>query len=69
MSYTVEQLSAVESAIASGELVVRSETGRMIEYRSMADLIKARDVIKNSLEEAGTLTKRKKYSFISRGNL
>ncbi len=68
MSYTIEQLTAIESAIASGELVVRSETGRMIEYRSMSDLIKARDVIKNALEQSGTLSKRKKYSFISRGN-
>ncbi len=68
MSYTIEQLTAIESAIASGELVVRSETGRMIEYRSMSDLIKARDVIKKALEQSGTLSKRKKYSFISRGN-
>lgn len=68
MSFTIAQLAAIESAIASGELTVRSENGRMVEYRSVQDLMKARDVIKQSLEESGVLTKRKKYSFISRGN-
>lgn len=68
MSFTLAQLTAIETAIASGELVVRSENGRMIEYRSIADLMAARDVIKQSLEQAGTITKRKKFSYISRGN-
>jgi len=68
MSFTIEQLNAIETAIASGELTVRSDTGRMVEYRSISDLIKARDMIKQSLEQSGALSKRKKYSFISRGN-
>lgn len=68
MSFTLEQLTAIESAIASGELTVISN-GRQVTYRSISDLIKARDMIKQSLEAAGTLTKRKKNAYISRGNL
>lgn len=67
MTFTVDDLNAVETAIASGELTVISE-GRQVTYRSMLDLMRARDLIKLELQQAGTLTKTKRYSFISRGN-
>ncbi|MBY0498879.1 MAG: hypothetical protein K2P74_04570 [Nitrosomonas sp.] len=67
MTFTVDDLNAVEAAIASGELTVISE-GRQVTYRSMLDLMRARDLIRLELQQAGTLTKKKRYSFISRGN-
>lgn len=67
MTFTVDDLSAVETAIASGELTVISE-GRQVTYRSMLDLMRARDLIRLELQQAGTLAKKKRYSFISRGN-
>lgn len=67
MSFTIDDLNAIEQAIASGELTVISE-GRQVTYRSMLDLMRARDVIRKELQQAGTLTKKKRFSFISRGN-
>lgn len=67
MTFTVDDLNAVEAAIASGELTVISE-GRQVTYRSMLDLMRARDLIRLELQQAGTLAKKKRYSFISRGN-
>jgi hypothetical protein len=66
MTFTTGDLTAIESAIASGELTVISE-GRQVTYRSMLDLMRARDTIRRELQNAGTLTKKKRYSFISRG--
>lgn len=66
MTFTISDLTAIESAIASGELTVISE-GRQVTYRSMLDLMRARDTIRRELQNAGTLTKKKRYSFISRG--
>ena len=67
MSFTIDDLNAIEQAIASGELTVISE-GRQVTYRSMLDLMRARDVIRKELQQDGTLTKKKRFSFISRGN-
>ena len=66
MTFTTSDLTAIESAIASGELTVISE-GRQVTYRSMLDLMRARDTIRRELQNAGTLPKKKRYSFISRG--
>jgi len=65
MAYTVEQLTAIESAIASGQLKVAFQ-GREVVYRSMDDLIKARSVIKSELQKQGALPKKTRYSYISR---
>lgn len=51
MAFTQSNLDAVEVAIASGELSVSYE-GKMVTYRSMDDLIKARDTIKAALATA-----------------
>lgn len=67
MTFTVDDLNAIETAIASGELTVISE-GRQVTYRSILDLMRARDTIRKELQEAGTLTRKKRFSFISRGN-
>ena len=46
--FTVTQLEAIETAIASGELTVNYE-GKSVTYRSMQDLIAARDLIRGEL--------------------
>ena len=47
-SFTQGQLDTLETMIASG--VLESEyDGRRIKYRSMAELIRARDLVKNGL--------------------
>ncbi|MET3052092.1 hypothetical protein ABXV19_09720 [Pseudomonas alkylphenolica] len=51
MAYTQKHLDAVERAIARGEKVVRY-TDRTVEYRSIDELLKARDVIRTSLTDA-----------------
>jgi hypothetical protein len=55
MAYTSEDLTKVEAAIASGVMRVRYADGKQVDYQSVADLIKARDLIKRTLEAvAGT---------------
>lgn len=51
MAYTQKHLDAVERAIARGEKIVRY-TDRTVEYRSIDELLKAREVIRTSLTEA-----------------
>ena len=45
MAFTPQDLAAVDAAIASGELSVRAADGRTVTYRSMADLMRARQTI------------------------
>lgn len=68
MAFTTAQLTALEEAIASGELTVSYE-GKTVTYRSMADLQKAYDMVKSALEAAGTITEaapRRSYAAYSR---
>ena len=51
MSFTKKHLEAVEAAIARGEKTVRY-TDRTVEYRSVDELLKARDEIRTSLISA-----------------
>jgi hypothetical protein len=48
MAFTQQNLDAIEKAIATGTLSVEYN-GKRITYRSMGDLLKARDVIKTEL--------------------
>ncbi len=51
MSYTQAQLDALDAMIAGG--VLESEyDGRRIKYRSMAELIRARDTVRAGLQSA-----------------
>ncbi len=54
MAFSTIQLAAIEAAIASGQLVVQHD-GKRVEYRSMADLVKARDLVRAELVAAGSL--------------
>jgi hypothetical protein len=51
MSFTQKHLEAVEAAIARGEKTVRY-TDRTIEYRTVDELLKAREEIRTSLTSA-----------------
>lgn len=48
MSFTQKHLDAVEAAIARGEKTVRY-TDRTVEYRTVDELLKAREEIRTSL--------------------
>lgn len=52
MSFTLKHLEAIERAIARGEKTVRY-SDRTVEYRSIDELLKARDEIRTSLSQAG----------------
>jgi DNA-directed RNA polymerase specialized sigma24 family protein len=68
MAFTTTQLTAIEEAIASGELTVKYD-GKEVTYRNMADLIAARDLIRGELIAAGTITDttpRRSYAVHSR---
>ena len=51
MSFTPKHLDAIERAIARGEKTVRY-SDRTVEYRSIDELLKARDEIRTSLSLA-----------------
>lgn len=51
MSFTQKHLDAVEAAIARGEKTVRY-TDRTVEYRTVDELLRAREEIRSSLVNA-----------------
>jgi len=64
MSFSTAQLQAIEEAIASGELSVSYE-GKTVTYRNMADLVRARDLIKSDLQASGQMTAGPRSSLAS----
>ena len=48
MAFTQSQLDALESAIASGTLEVRMGD-KLVRYQNTADLIRARDLVRDQL--------------------
>lgn len=54
MAFTLNQLNAIEKAIASGSLKV-SYDGKTVEYRSTSDLIATRNLIRSELIAEGAL--------------
>lgn len=66
--FTTTQLEAIEAAIATGELTVEYD-GKKVTYRSTAELVAARDLIKGELIAAGVITDstpRRSYAAHSR---
>ena len=51
MAFTSSDLAAIESAIASGELSVQY-ADRRVTYRSVDELLKARELIAKALNDA-----------------
>jgi hypothetical protein len=62
MAFTSSDLAAVDAAIASGELTV-SHNGRTVSYRSMGDLLKAKETIQAEIaaSQPGRATARTGY--------
>lgn len=59
MAFTSQDLAAIDAAIASGELTIRSgNDGRMVTLRSMDELIKARDTIQDELARTAATAPR-----------
>lgn len=54
MALTQTDLDAIDAAIASGELSVRDKDGRQITYRSMGELLQARDAIRAEINSTST---------------
>lgn len=54
MAFTLNQLSAIDNAIASGQLSVEYD-GKKVTYRSIADLMTARSLVVSELTAAGLL--------------
>ncbi len=66
MAFLASDLDAINAAIASGELTV-SFSDRTVTYRSIKELIAARELIMADLRENGILPKKKnKITLISR---
>lgn len=55
MSYTTAQLTALETALATGELTVVFE-GKSVTYRSIEQLKRAIDIVRADLIANGLLT-------------
>lgn len=66
MSFTSADLTAIETAIASGELSITNSSGRSVTYRNMNELLKARDTIRDELRKDGSLPKKTRFTYISR---
>ncbi len=54
MAFTLNQLNAVDAAIASGQLSVEYD-GKKFSYRSVEELMKARELIRSELVASGIL--------------
>lgn len=53
MAFTTTDLTAIESAIATGELKVEID-GKLVIYRAIEELRLARDIIRAELQSAGS---------------
>ena len=62
MAFSQAQLDALEAAIASGTLEVRTDD-KSVRYHSLDEMIKLRDVIRNQLNaDAQTPTSRASFA-------
>ena len=55
MAFTVNQLNALDAAIASGRLEVEYN-GKRVRYNNVSDLLKARNLVRAELVSSGQLT-------------
>lgn len=62
MAFTQADLDSIDRAIASGELSI-THSGRTVTYRSMADLLKARDRIANQISASASPARRGTYRY------
>ncbi len=65
MSFSITDLSNIETAIATGEMTVEVD-GKRVTYRSIADLITARNTIRAELQSSGQQTAAVRTSYACR---
>lgn len=65
MAFSTTDLTNIETAIATGELKVEVD-GRLVTYRSVAELSSARNIIRAALEASGATTAVPRVSYASR---
>lgn len=58
MAFTTTDLAAIDAAIASGELTVRTADGKQVTLRTMTELLQARAVIAAGVSAAASSTPR-----------
>lgn len=58
MAFTPADLEAIDRAIASGELTIRSADGKMVTMRSMDELLAAKSAVTTALNNAASATPR-----------
>lgn len=58
MAFTQNDLTAIDAAIASGELTVRTADGRMVTLRSLSELLQARALIASAVANSSSATPR-----------
>jgi hypothetical protein len=66
MAWTATDLATVETAIANGTLSVQFGD-RSVTYRSISELMKARDAIKQSINATAGITTRCTYATFGKG--
>ncbi len=66
MAWTNADLAKIETAIATGELSVQFGD-RRVQYRSMDELLKARDVIKAAVDSTVAASTRSTYASFTKG--
>jgi hypothetical protein len=67
MAWTTQQLAALETEIAQGTTRVTFE-GRTVEYRSLAEMIRLRDLMRRELATAASAPPNITYATFSRGD-
>jgi len=58
MSFTTTDLAAIDAAIASGELTVRTADGKQVTLRTMDELMQARQAIRAEIASTSSATPR-----------
>ena len=61
MSFTAQDLAAIDAAVASGELTIRGADGRMVTLRTIDELLKARDAIRAEVASTAIAATRRPY--------
>ena len=57
MAWTQSDLDALEEAMASGEMTVRSPDGRLVTYQSLSDMLKLRAAMREEIDAAAQTMK------------
>ena len=59
MAFTTDDLDAINDAIATGELLVQFADGKRVQYRSVSDLIRAKQHIETSISSVSGVQPRR----------